>query len=59
MAERQRVLLIEDNPGDVRLIQEMLSEGQEALFHLDCWHDAHIGDTTIGISNRPDSVAQC
>jgi diguanylate cyclase (GGDEF)-like protein len=36
MAERQRVLLIEDNPGDVRLIREMLSEGEEALFHVDC-----------------------
>jgi diguanylate cyclase (GGDEF)-like protein len=36
MAERQRVLLIEDNPGDVRLIQEMLSEGEDVLFHLDC-----------------------
>src|SRR6266850_2693319 len=36
MAERQRVLLIEDNPGDVRLIREMLSEGDEQLFELDC-----------------------
>jgi DNA-binding response OmpR family regulator len=36
MAERQRVLLIEDNPGDVRLIREMLSEGNEELFELDC-----------------------
>ena len=36
MAERQRVLLIEDNPGDVRLIREMLSEGEEGLFELDC-----------------------
>jgi diguanylate cyclase (GGDEF)-like protein len=35
MAERQRVLLIEDNPGDVRLIREMLSEGDE-LFEVDC-----------------------
>ena len=36
MAERQRVLLIEDNPGDVRLIREMLAEGADALFELDC-----------------------
>src|SRR5262245_6734411 len=35
MAERQRVLLIEDNPGDVRLIREMLSES-DGLFQLDC-----------------------
>ncbi len=36
MADRQQVLLIEDNPGDVRLIREMLSEGEDALFELDC-----------------------
>jgi diguanylate cyclase (GGDEF)-like protein len=36
MAERQRVLLIEDNPGDARLIREMLSEGEDGLFELDC-----------------------
>ncbi|HVQ61199.1 MAG TPA: response regulator, partial [Burkholderiales bacterium] len=36
MADRQRVLLIEDNPGDVRLIQEMLSGSEDGLFELDC-----------------------
>ncbi|HET7201239.1 MAG TPA: diguanylate cyclase, partial [Burkholderiales bacterium] len=36
MADRQRVLLIEDNPGDVRLIREMLAEGEGPLFQLDC-----------------------
>jgi diguanylate cyclase (GGDEF)-like protein len=36
MTDRQRVLLIEDNPGDVRLIQEMLSQGEDGLFQLDC-----------------------
>ena len=36
MADRQRVLLIEDNPGDVRLIREMLSDGDGELFQLDC-----------------------
>jgi len=36
MADRQRVLLIEDNPGDVRLIREMLSQGEDGLFQLDC-----------------------
>jgi diguanylate cyclase (GGDEF)-like protein len=36
MADRQRVLLIEDNPGDARLIREMLSEGEDGLFELDC-----------------------
>ena len=31
-----RVLLIEDNPGDVRLIQEMLAEVRDAQFDLAC-----------------------
>jgi len=30
------VLLVEDNPGDIRLIQEMLSELRAALFDLVC-----------------------
>ena len=30
------MLLIEDNPGDVRLIREMLSDGEGELFQLDC-----------------------
>ena len=29
-----RILLIEDNPGDARLIEEMLSEAGGKLFHL-------------------------
>ena len=32
----QRVLLIEDNPGDVRLIREMLAEDPGAPFQLHC-----------------------
>lgn len=36
MSERPTVLLIEDNPGDVRLIREMLDDGSEALFNLEC-----------------------
>ncbi len=36
MADRQiKVLLIEDNPGDARLIEEMLSEVNGALFDLE------------------------
>lgn len=36
MPERHlKVLLIEDNPGDVRLIREMLAEARETLFHLE------------------------
>ena len=31
-----RILLIEDNPGDARLIKEMLNEAQSAPFTLEC-----------------------
>jgi len=35
-AKQVRILLIEDNPGDVRLIQEMLSEVSGNPFDLEC-----------------------
>lgn len=34
--ERVRVLLIEDNPGDARLIREMLSQVEGTAFELEC-----------------------
>jgi len=36
MAERRLVLLIEDNPGDARLIREMLAEEPDAPFEISC-----------------------
>ncbi len=35
-AKELSVLLIEDNPGDVRLIQEMLVEAKHTAFNLEC-----------------------
>lgn len=37
------VLLIEDNPGDARLIQEMLAEAQYASFNLQCVNQLSTG----------------
>jgi PAS domain S-box-containing protein len=38
-----RVLLIEDNPGDARLIQELLAEASAANFTLDCANELSAG----------------
>ena len=34
--DRTKILLIEDNPGEARLIREMLSDAEELLFDLTC-----------------------
>jgi PAS domain S-box-containing protein len=41
---RLRVLLIEDHPGDVRLIREMLAEATDAVFDMAC-----VGSLTEGL----------
>jgi signal transduction histidine kinase/HPt (histidine-containing phosphotransfer) domain-containing protein len=58
------VLLIEDNPGDARLIQEFLGEARVAQFSLECIDRLSIGlkrlaqggiDVTLLDLNLPDS----
>jgi signal transduction histidine kinase/GGDEF domain-containing protein len=44
-AEPIRVLLIEDNPGDARLVRELLSEGQSSSFHLE-----HVSNLESGLA---------
>lgn len=36
MATEQKILLIEDNPGDARLIQEMLAEAKASTIEIEC-----------------------
>jgi DNA-binding NarL/FixJ family response regulator len=38
-----KVLLIEDNPGDIRLIREALAEADEAMFHLEVAERLSVG----------------
>ena len=38
-----RILLIEDNPGDARLIQEILDESEKIAFDLVCAHRLSAG----------------
>ena len=47
--ERVKVLLIEDNPGDARLIKEMLADGKSAAFEVE-WRD----DLAKGIKRLAD-----
>jgi DNA-binding response OmpR family regulator len=48
--ERVRVLLIEDNPGDVRLIHEMLAEADHPGFHLEQVDQLSVGLERLGSS---------
>lgn len=45
------ILLIEDNPGDVQLIQEMLIEGEKDWFALECVDRLSIGLTRLTTNN--------
>lgn len=54
MSERLRVLLVEDNPGDVRLVREMLNEAGASLFEL-----SHVDRLSLALdflADRPIDV---
>ena len=46
-----RVLLIEDNPGDARLVRELLSEGQSSSFHLE-----HVSNLASGLERLAEGA---
>lgn len=46
--KRIKVLLIEDNPGDARLIDEMLAEAKGVIFDLECTNRLSTGLERIG-----------
>lgn len=46
--EHIKVLLIEDNPGDARLIKEMLAEARGVIFDLECTNRLSPGLKRIG-----------
>ena len=60
-----KVLLVEDNPGDVRLIREMLAEARDVRFDLECAEQLSTGMALLAEENvdvllldlgLPDSV---
>lgn len=48
MTRRIRVLLIEDNPGDARLIRETLAGASHANFEVECFDRLSTGLTRLG-----------
>jgi len=51
--ERIGVLVVEDNPGDVRLIREMLAEADEGGFHVE-----HVNQLSAGLERLTHSGIQ-
>ena len=47
-AQHIKVLLIEDNPGDTRLIKEMLAQARGVIFDLECADRLSAGLKRIG-----------
>jgi PAS domain S-box-containing protein len=53
--EMTKILLIEDNPWDARLIREMLNRSKSDPFELDCVGHLHAGLTYLD-EGRPDII---
>lgn len=48
------VLVVEDNPGDVELIEEYLLESRDARFRID--HRSRLGDISPAIASQPIDI---
>ena len=55
MSKPLRILLVEDNPGDADLIQEMLPTGEDSEFSVHCV--SRLSDAVTHLSRKETDLA--